>query len=181
MGSEIGIEEKARALLRKGVPQALAALAEGPLTSAELRRKTPIDKRGLAILKREGLVEVSVKEFVEEVPVKVKRLTYGLTQTGRRMMELHETLSDMLRVTPRQLECMKPLREGRKTFKEIPGAVYTVLNGLARRGLINKRVAEVEVIRRLRRRKPVYALTERGERAHEACKIIESLWHLEES
>jgi len=85
---------KARVLLRKGVPEALAVPLERPMTSAELRRKTPIDKRGLAILKREGLVEFGVKEFVEEVPVRGKRLTYGLTQTGRRMMEFHARLSE---------------------------------------------------------------------------------------
>jgi len=68
---------------------------------------------------------------------------------------------------------MSPLKEGRKTFKDIPRTEYIVLNGLVRRGLIDKRVVEVEETRRLRRRKPVYALTERGERAHEACRIIE--------
>jgi DNA-binding HxlR family transcriptional regulator len=162
------------------VPEALAALAEGPLTSAELRRRTPIDKRGVALLRLEGLADVSVKEFVEDVPVRTRRLTYGLTVKGQRMMELLDALSekggaDLLQVTSRQLECMRPLRKGRKTFEEIPGAEYTVLNGLVRRGLIDKRIVEVKVTRRLQRRKPVYTLTERGERAQEACRLIESL------
>ena len=163
---------KIRILVRKGVPEALGVLAEGPLTSAELRRRTPIDKRGLAILKREGLVEFDVKEFVEEVPVRVKRLTYGLTEKMKLHARLSETRgADLLQVTPRQLECLAALVEDRRTFRDIPNAEYTVLNGLARRGLIDRRVAEVEV----QRKKPVYTLTKRGERAYEACRIIESL------
>ena len=174
-------------LTRRGVPEVLATLSEKkPATSGELVEKTSISKTTLPVLREEGLVEVSVKGFVEEVPVRGKRPTYELAQTGRRMMELHDALSetggsDLLQITPRQLECMSPLREGRKTFKDIPRAEYTVLNRLARKGLIDKRVAEVEETRRLRRSKPVYALTKRGERAYEACRIIESLWHLEES
>lgn len=171
---------RVRVLLRKGVPEALAVLAERPVTSAEVRRLAPIDKRDLAILRGEGLVEFGVKEFVEEVLMRVRRMTYGLTEKGLQMMELHAKLleargADLLQVTPRQLECLGALVEGRRTFRGIPGAEHTVLNGLARRGLIDKRVEEVEETRRLQRSKPVYTLTEKGKRAHEACRIIESL------
>jgi len=171
---------RVRVLVRKGVPEALAALAGGPLTSAEVRELAPIDKRGLAVLRGEGLLEFGVRDFVKEVSVRVKRLTYGLTEKGRRLMELHAALSetggsDLLDVTPRQLECLGALVEGRRTFRGISGAEYTVLSGLARRDLIDKRVDEVSETRRLQQKKPVYTLTEKGAKAYEAYRLIESL------
>jgi DNA-binding MarR family transcriptional regulator len=169
-------------LTRRGVSEVLAALSKKkPVTASELAEKTSISKITLPILREEGLVEVRVERVpIREVPVKRRHAFYRLTEKGGKMLELYETLSkagseDLLNLTPKQSECVKSLKEGRKRIGELPEAVRGGLQVLIQRGLVEKEVSEEEEKRQIYGAKRLYAITEKGLKAYQAYKTIESL------
>jgi len=83
--------------------------------------------------------------------------------------------ADLLRVTPKQLECLKMLEEGKKHLSEIPEEFKPTLQSLVKRGLVEKRVAEEETKRKVYGKRLVYTITEKGLKAYKALKTIESL------
>jgi len=172
-----GLEFKV--LVRKGVLEVLGLLSgsEGGVTAKELREKTPVSTDTLRLLRENGLVEFTAKQVVvREVPVKLKRASCWLSDKGKRMLELYsEVDADLLRVTPKQLECLKLLEKGKKYLSEILDEFKPTLQGLVKRGLVEKRVAEEETKRKVYGKRLVYTITDKGAKAYEALKTIESL------
>jgi len=171
-------------LVRNGVFEVLDLLSgrgEG-VTVKELREKVPISKSTLQVLRKSGLVELSYERVVvREVPVKLKRASYWLSEKGMRMIELFESLSevrstDLLRITSKQLECLKLLLKGEKKYMtEIPKGLRPTLQSLVQRGLAEKYTTEEEEKRKVRRKRLVYRITEKGVKARKLLKTIKSL------
>jgi len=155
-----------KVLVRKGVLEVL-----------DFREKTPVSVESLRLLRDNGLVEFTAKQVVvREVPVKLKRASCWLSDKGKRMLELcGEVDADLLRVTPKQLECLKMLEKERKYLSDLPEGLKPTLQNLVKRGLVEKRVAEEETKRKVYGKRLVYTITEKGVKAHEALKTIEAL------
>ena len=169
-------------LTRRGVPEVLAALSKKkPATSGDLTEKTSISKTTLPLLREEGLVEVSVERVpIRDRVVRVRRAFYRLTEKGKKMLELYETLSktkeeDLLNMTSKQAGCINSLREGRKRIGDLPEAVRGGLQNLIQRGLVEKEMSEEEETRKVYGAKRLYTITEKGLKAYEAYRTIESL------
>jgi len=168
-----------KVLVRKGVLEVLDLLSgsdEG-VTARELREKTPVSVESLRLLKEYGLVEFTAKQVVvREVPVKLRRASCWLSDKGKRMLELcGEVDADLLRITPKQLECLKLLEKGKKYLSEISEEFKPTLQNLVKRGLVEKHVAEEETKRKVYGKRLVYTITEKGAEAHKALKTIASL------
>jgi len=169
-------------LTRRGVPEFLLDLSEKKMaTAGELEEKTSVSKTTLPLLWKEGLVEVSVERVpIRERLIKVRRAFYKLTEKGKKMLKLYDTLSkagteDLLNMTPKQAGCIGSLREERKRIGDIPEAVRGGLQNLIQRGLVEKEVSEEEETRKVYGAKRMYAITEKGLKAYQAYKTIESL------
>jgi len=177
LGEVFGLEFKV--LVRKGVLEVLDLLSgsdEG-VTARELREKTPVSVESLRLLRDNGLVEFTAKQVVvREVSVKLKRASCWLSDKGKRLLELcSEVDADLLRVTPKQLECLKMLEGGKKRLSEIPEGLKATLQSLVKRGLVEKQAAEEEVKHKVYGKRLVYTITEKGAKAYRALKAIESL------
>jgi len=168
-----------KVLVRKGVLEVLELLSDSGegVTARELREKTPVNVESLRLLRENGLVDFTAKQVVvREVSVKVKRASCRLSDKGKRMLELSgEVDADLLRITPKQLECLKLLEDGKKLLSDIPEGLKPTLQGLVKRGLVEKRVAEEETKRKVYGKRLVYTITEKGAKAYEALKTIETL------
>jgi len=168
-----------KVLVRKGVLEVLDLLSgndEG-VTARELREKTPVSTESLRLLRDNGLVEFTAKQVVvREVPVKLRRASCWLSDKGKRLLELcGEVDADLLRVTPKQLECLKLLEKEKKYLSEILEEFKPTLQNLVKRGLVEKRVAEEETKRKVYGKRLVYTITEKGLKAYEALKVIDAL------
>jgi len=168
-----------KVLVRKGVLEVLDLLSgsEDGVTARELKEKTPVSTDTLRLLRDNGLVEFTAKQVVvREVSVKLKRASCWLSDKGKQLLELcSEVDADLLRVTPKQLECLKMLEEGKKHLSDVPEGLKPTLQNLVKRGLVEKRVAEEEAKRKVYGKRLVYTITEKGAKAHEVLKVIEAL------
>lgn len=170
-----------RILARRGVPEVLGFLSKGEsVTTKELVEKTSIGKMTLPIIRKEGLVEVSVERVpIRERPVKVRRAFYRLTEKGRKMLELYTTLSeggdmDLLRVTPKQIKCLTPLEGGWKRLGDVPEEARGGVSHLVDRGLVEKKVSEEEETRKVYGARRLYTITEKGLKIYKAYKTIKA-------
>ena len=147
------------------------------IPNRELRDKTSITSKNLRILREHGLIEFSVEKIaVREITVKLKRSFFWLSDKGKKMLELYGTVdADLLKITPKQVECLKFLKDGKKRLSEIPENLKHTINHLFDRNLVEKRVVEEEVKREVYVRKRVYTLTEKGAKAYKAIKTIQAL------
>jgi len=168
-----------KVLVRKGVLEVLDMLSSSDegVTARELREKTPVSVESLRLLRDNGLVEFTAKQVVvREVPVKLRRASCWLSDKGKRMLELcGEVDTDLLRITPKQLECLKMLEKGKKFLSDLPEDLKPRLQNLVKRGLVEKHVAEEETKRKVYGKRLVYTITEKGAKVYEALKTIESL------
>jgi len=168
-----------KVLVRKGVLEVLDLLSgssEG-VTARELREKTPVSTDTLRLLRDNGLVEFTAKQVVvREVSVKLKKASCWLSDKGKQMLKLlGEVDTDLLRITPKQLECLKLLEKGKKYLSEVSEEFKPTIQNLVKRGLVEKRVAEEETKRKVYGKRLVYTITEKGLKAYEALKTIKSL------
>jgi len=168
-----------KVLVRKGVLEVLDLLSSSDegVTARELREKTPVSTDTLRLLRDNGLVEFTAKQVVvREVSVKLKKASCWLSDKGKQMLKLlGEVDTDLLRITPKQLECLKLLEKGKKHLSEISEEFKPTLQNLVKRGLVEKHVAEEETKRKVYGKRLVYTITEKGAKAYEALKTIESL------
>jgi len=168
-----------KVLVRKGVLEVLDLLSSSDegVTARELREKTPVSTDTLRLLRDNGLVEFTAKQVVvREVSVKLKRASCWLSDKGKRLLELcDEVDADLLRVTPKQLECLKLLEKEKKYLSDLPEDLKARLQNLVKRGLVEKRVAEEEAKRKVYGKRLVYTITEKGAKAYEALKTIKAL------
>ena len=164
---------------RKGVVDVLEILSESKkgIPNRELREKTSITSKNLRMLREHGLIEFSVEKIaVREITVKLKRAFCWLSDKGKKMLELYGTIdADLLKITPKQVECLKLLKDGKKRLSEIPKSLKPTIKNLFDRDLVEKRMVEEEVKREIYARKRVYTLTEKGAKAYKAIKIIQGL------
>jgi len=168
-----------KVLVRKGVLEVLDLLSgsEEGITAKKLREKTPVSIDTLRLLRDNGLVEFTAKQVVvREVPIKLRRASCWLSDKGKQLLELSgEVDADLLRVTAKQLECLKMLEKGKKHLSDIPEGLKPTLQNLVKRGLVEKRVAEEETKRKVYGKRLVYTITEKGAKAYKALKTIASL------
>jgi len=168
-----------RVFARKGVLEVLDLLSDNSegVTAKEFREKAPVGKHTLSLLRDNGLVELATKEVaVREVSVRRRRASYWLSDKGEKVLELCGGVdADILRVTPKQLECMKLFEGGKKHLSDFPEGFKQTLQNLVKRGLVENRVAEEETKRKVCGKRLVYAITEKGLKARKALKTIEAL------
>jgi hypothetical protein len=128
-------------------------------------------------LRDKGLVELATKEVaVREVPTKRKMAFLWLSEKGKKVLELSGSVdADLLRVTPKQLECLKLLEDGKKRVSEIPEDFHLTLQNLVKRELVEKRMEEVEATHKVYGKRLVCTITERGAKAHKILKAIQAL------
>jgi hypothetical protein len=166
-------------LVRKGVLEVLDLLSNNSegVTVKEFREKAPMSKHTFGLLRDNGLVELTTKDVVvREAPVKVMRASCWLSDKGKKVLELCGSVdADLLKVTPKQLECMKMLEGGKKHLSDVPEGFHPTLQNLVKRGFIEKSVAKDETKRKVYRKRLVCTITEKGAKAHKALKTIQSL------
>ena len=172
-------------LVRKGVSEALELLAEAEKNSAladELREKTGISRKKLALLADEGLLEKSDETvLVRTAPIKRRIATYSLSDKGKRLLEICENISDeeakdFLRVPPHQLDVLRFLsKEGPKRARDILDTPSDKLQRIVKKGVLDKKVEEVEETRQVFRLKRTYTLTGKGTKICKALQTIKSL------
>jgi DNA-binding HxlR family transcriptional regulator len=99
-----------------------------------------------------------------------------LAKAGRKLLELlGEVKVDLLRVTPKQLECLKMLEHGKKYTSDIPEKLRATLQNLVKRELVEKRITEEETTQKVYGKRLTYTITEKGAKAHKTLKTIEAL------
>lgn len=144
----------------------------------ELREKAGVNKYTLRInllfLRDKGLVELATKKVaVREVPTKRRMASFWLSEKGRKVLELSGSVdADFLRVTSKQLECLRLLEGGKKRLAEIPEGFYLTLRKLVKRELVKKGVEEVETKCKVYEKRLVYTITEREGKALKAIQTI---------
>lgn len=92
------------------------------------------------------------------VPIKYKRRTYRMSDQGRRLLELSESLSDeeakhFLRVARRQLDVLRTIfKQGPKRRPDFPYDARYCLKRMVDRGFLNEivRGVDIEELRRMR-------------------------------
>jgi DNA-binding MarR family transcriptional regulator len=131
----------------------------------------------MKFLRDNGLVELSAREVaLREVPTKRKMASCWLSDKGRKVLELSKSVDvDLLRITPKQLECLRLLEGEEKHLSDVPEDVQATLQNLIDRGLVEKRVAEEETKRKVYGKKHIYTITEKGLKAYKALKTIQAL------
>jgi DNA-binding PadR family transcriptional regulator len=93
-----------------------------------------------------------------------------------RRKELSKSVdADLLKITPKQLECLRLLEGEEKHLSDVPEDVQPTLRKLVDRGLVEKRVAEEETKRKVYGKKHIYTITEKGLKAYKALKTIQAL------
>ena len=115
-----------RVFARKGVLEVLDLLSDNSegVPFVELREKANVNKctlrNTLLFLRDKGLVELATKEVaVREVPTKRRMASWWLSEKGRKALELSGSIdADLLRVTPKQLECLRLLEVERSVWRK---------------------------------------------------------------
>jgi len=172
-------------LARKGVSEALTLLGEAEDNSvlgSELKEKAGITSDKLKVLVDEGVLERSDERvLVRTIPVRRRISTYSISDKGKRLLEICETLTgdeakDFLKVSQQQLEVLRVfLKEGPKRSRELPETPSDFLMRLTNRGFLDKEVREEEDKHDVYRLKRTYTLTDKGRKLYEAYRTIISL------
>jgi len=172
---ELCDESNIKVLARKGVYEALEALSEGePIMRAGMKVK----RNTIRVLESEGLVEGKLERvLLRQKPAKYTRV-YNLTEKGRMMLELYESLGDeeldLLKVTKGQVETLRSLKDGEKKFGELPDKGKRV-NYLVRRGLVEKKTVERTEPIEVYGKRHICRITEKGLEAYKILKELRSL------
>jgi len=172
-------------LSRKGVFESLELLANSEantMSASDLRRKTGISNKVLRLFEEQGILKKNVEKIVvREIPINRKLRVYSLTEKGKKLIKLYESLTEdeakeYLKFTSRQLMWMRFLhKEGEKRSRDIPNCALDGLKRLVKRGFISHKIKNVTETRKIYRMNKFYRLTEKGKKVYEAYKAIASL------
>jgi DNA-binding HxlR family transcriptional regulator len=171
-------------LVRKGVSEVLDFLSDNSegVPFVELREKAHVNKHtlrnALLLLRDNGLVELATRDVVvREVPVKLRRASYWLSDKGKRLIEVCDVVGvELLKVSPKQLECLRLFEgEKKKHISDFPEGFKPTVYDLIKRGFVEKSLGEEETKRKVYGKRLVCTITEKGLKAHKALKTIESL------
>jgi DNA-binding HxlR family transcriptional regulator len=180
----VGVCLDLRILVRKGVPEVLDFLSDSSegVPFVELREKAHVNKHtlrnALLLLRDNGLVELATRDVVvREVPVKLRRASYWLSDKGKRLVEVCDVVGvELLKVSPKQLECLRLFEgEKKKHISDFPEGFKPTVYDLIKRGFVEKSLGEEETKRKVYGKRLVCTITEKGLKAHKALKTIESL------
>jgi predicted transcriptional regulator len=180
----VGVCLDLRILVRKGVSEVLDFLSDNSegVTFVELCERVHVNRHtlrsALLLLRDNGLVELATREVVvREVPVKLRRASYWLSDKGKKIIEACDVVGvEPLRVSPKQLECLRLFEgEKKKHISDFPEGFKPTVYDLIKRGFVEKSLGEEETKRKVYGKRLVCTITEKGLKAHKALKTIESL------